>query len=80
MMDDEGLVQGIDGPNPGVGELAIDGQDDVQLSRRELTLTEGHYLASSVCVLSPPHARLLCNINRAHVLVIIAVISSQAKT
>lgn len=40
-MDDEGSVRGIDGPNPGVGELAIDGQDDVRLWRREPTLVGG---------------------------------------
>ena len=42
VMDDEGPVQGIDGPTPGVGELWIDGQDDVQLRRRKPSLAGGH--------------------------------------
>lgn len=41
MMDDEVPVPGIDDSNPGVGELGIDGQDDVELSRHEPTFTAG---------------------------------------
>lgn len=45
VMDDEGPFPGIDWPNPGVGELGIDGHDDVQLSRCEPTLAGGSLLS-----------------------------------
>lgn len=53
MMDDEGPVRGIDGPNPGLGELGIDGQGDVQLSRRDLAFSTGHHLGNSFRLLPP---------------------------
>lgn len=64
VMDDEGPVRGIDGPTPGIGELGIDGQDDVQLSRREPTLAWGHYSAKPFCLLYSAPTCLQHNINR----------------
>lgn len=56
VMDDEGPVQGIDGFTAGVGELGIDGQEDVQLIRCEPTLAGGHYLAESFYLLFSTHS------------------------
>lgn len=47
-MHDEGLVPGIDGPTPGLGELGIDAQSDVQSNVGEPAVAGGHYRAHSL--------------------------------
>lgn len=48
----------------GVGELCIDGQDDVQLSGHEPTLAGGNYSAESFYGLFSPLSFLLYNMNK----------------